>query len=434
MSGPPSCFPVPLSTVSALIDAIDTDTDTDTDTGPAPAPCMRKGEHIMRSLSVRRIFLACAAALWIAPVANAAQIGSAGNVYLAGGDVRIATPVAADLLAAGGRVSVEGDVGADAAVAGGSVDIRAPVSQDLRAAAGSLTIERNVGADLVAAGGTVKIDGAAQVAGAAWLAGRELDVAGRVGKGARLYGDRIVLSGQITGDTSMYGREIVLAPTARIDGNLSYASESALPDSQRAQVSGTITRLEAPPGWEQAETRGNAWSWFHPLFIVSMLICGMLLHLLFPKAVDGVGRAIAQYPMRSVLIGIALLFAVPPVAILFLATVVGLPIGFALLLLYPLSLLLGYLATAFFIGQKIAGALKQTEPAAEPLTSKKQALFLALSLLVLSIALALPFLGGFILILAVVTGLGGWAVWAQSQYGKRKDAGTSPQHLTSGGM
>lgn len=350
-------------------------------------------------------------AVFMMPPATA-ETSAAGNTYLAGGDLRILTPVAADLVAAGGRISVERDVGADAAIAGGAVDIRAPVMQDLRVAAGTVNIQRNVGADLVAAGGTVKIENPVRIAGSAWLAGGDITVDGRIGKEAKIYGNRITLSGQIDGDTRLVGREIVLTPNARIDGNLSYASPNPLPDNQRAQVRGTVTRLETPEGWSAGRARGPALSWFHPLFLVSMLICGMLLYLLFPNAVSGAERAIRQYPLRSLLIGLALLFTVPPVAILFMVTVVGLPIGFTLLLLYPLALLLGYLATAFFVGRQIAMAMKHTEP----LTWKKQTLFLALSLLALSIALAVPFLGGLILILAVVVGIGGWAVWTQMNY------------------
>lgn len=359
--------------------------------------------------------LLCLSVLGMAPAsaAPALETGASGNIYLAGGDLKVVMPVAADLVAAGGRVSIERAVGADAAVAGGAVDIRAPVMQDLRVAAGSANVEGNVGGELVATGGTVRIDSAARIAGPALLAGGEVRVAGNLDQGAKIYGGKIIVSGRITGDTRLYGRDIVLTPEARIEGNLSYASPTELPQAQRAQVSGTVTRLETPEGWHaEAEDNDAWWSWFHPFIFISMLAAGMLLYLLFPNAVTGAQRAIAQYPLRSLLVGLALVFAVPPVAILFMATVIGLPIGLALMLLYPLSLLAGYLATAFFVGHRIAAAVKS----GEPLSFKKQALYLALALLLLGVVFAIPFLGGFLLILNVVAGLGGWAVWLQLQY------------------
>ncbi len=323
------------------------------------------------------------------------------------------TPVAADLMVAGGRISIESDVGADATLAGGAVDIRAPVNEDLRVAAGTVRVERNIGGDLMATGGTISVDSQAHVGGATRLAGGEIIVAGNIDRDAKIHGGKITLSGRIDGDTRLIGQEIVVAPTARFGGNLSYSSPTALPDNLRTQVSGTITRLETTDGW-QVEQRGagRVLSWLHPLFFVSMLVCGTLLYLLFPNAVNGVQRTIGEHPVRSLLIGLAMLFAIPPVTILLMVTVIGLPIGFALLLLYPLALLFGYLATAFFLGRKAALATKH----AEPLSWKKQVLYLGLALLLLSLALAIPFIGPLVLMLAVIIGAGGCAIWAYQQY------------------
>ncbi|HJV50793.1 MAG TPA: polymer-forming cytoskeletal protein [Noviherbaspirillum sp.] len=340
------------------------------------------------------------------------QTSEAGNTYISGSDLVIATPVAADLFAAGGRVSVEREVGADAAVAGGSVTIRAPVRQDLRAAGGHVDIEGNTDGELVAAGGNVRVGEAAVVAGSAWLAGGDVTVAGKIGKGARIYAGNIAISGEIDGDAHLYGQQIKLLPGAIIRGGLFYTSPNELIRDPSAQVLGTLTHEPTPPEWSKEHGPRRAMSWFHPFFVLSMLAAGMLLYVLFPAAALGPQRAIRQYPLRSLLLGLALVFTIPPVAILFMVTVIGLPIGFALLLLYPLSLMLGYLATAFLIGRQVATAAKQPEPA----SLKRYALFLLLALIVLSIAAAIPFLGGIVMIAAVVLGLGGWAVWIQTSY------------------
>lgn len=144
-----------------------------------------------------------------------------------------------------------------------------------------------------------------------------------------------------------------------------------------------------------------------------MLACGMLLYFLFPRAVHGMESTIARHPGRSLLAGLALLFTVPPVAVLCMVTVIGLPIGLALFLLYPLLLLLGYLGTAFFVSRRIAVAVTKQS---EPLGGKKQLLYLAVALLLLSLALAVPFFGGLVLFLAVIVGMGGFAVWTYLHY------------------
>lgn len=355
--------------------------------------------------SIFRISIFCLS-LSSSAISASLQTSEAGNVYVGGDEVHVTTPVVADLLAAGGHISVEREVGADAAVAGGSITIRAPVGQDLRVAGGNVDIEGNTGGELVAAGGKITVRNAATIAGSAWVAGSNVTIAGKVGKGARIYANHVTISGEINGDTHLSGRQITLIPGTKINGNLFYASQNALPQDPSIQVQGTITREPTPLAWNKRHDERGLLSWFHPVFILSMLMAGSLLYALFPNAANRAQQAIRDYPGRSLLLGLALLFTIPPAAILCIVTVIGIPIGFSLLLLYPLSLMLSYLVTAFFIGGKIAAVAKQPEP----VTWKQRTLFLGLALIGLSLAATIPILGGLMVIVALIAGLGGWAV------------------------
>jgi cytoskeletal protein CcmA (bactofilin family) len=339
-----------------------------------------------------------------------------GNAYMAGGNLTIGQATARDLIAGGGRISVEGEVGADAALAGGTVDIRSPVAEDLRVVGGTVNIQSDVGADLVAAAGSLTVTQAARIGGPAWLAGGNVTMAGSVGNGARIYGNTVTIAGRIVGNTLLAGQQITLTPTARIEGNLSYASPTAIPADQHTQVSGTVMRLETPEGWRAPRTEMPGWRWFRPVGFFSMLFSGMLLYALFPNAVLGTERAIAQYPLRSLLAGFALLFAVPPVAVLFMLTLIGLPVGLTLLLLYPLALVLGYFGAAFFLSRAIAIALKKDVDAP---SWKRKLVFLALALLLLMLVMWIPFAGFVVLAFAVIFGMGGWGVWAHLSYTTR---------------
>lgn len=341
------------------------------------------------------------------------RTGDAENMYLGGGELKVATPVFGDLLAAGGRVSIEREVGADAAVAGGAVDVLAPIGQDLRVAAGTVNIDRNVGGELVAVGGKISVADSATIAGSAWLAGSDVSLAGKVGEDAKVFGTRIVLSGEIGGDAQLYGQDIRLLAGTKINGNLSYASPHPLFLDPSAQVLGTVMHRPMPRHWNGAHDGTYALAWLHPVFVLSMLATGTLLFWLLPNAIRGVERALREYPLRSLLTGLALLFAVPPVAVLFMVTVIGIPLGLSLLMLYPLMLLLGYLAAAFFIGRRAADAMKQPQQ----LGVGRQALFLALALIMLNLIVLIPFLGGMVVFALLATGIGSWAVWLRIRYG-----------------
>ena len=346
------------------------------------------------------------------PGASADGVGSAqshtGNRYIGGGEVSLDQAVTADLYAAGGKVMVAQPVAADAVLAGGQVDVSAPIGQDLRATGGKVSINANVGGDLVAAAGNLVIGKGSRIGGDMFAAGGDVRFAGVVMGAAKLTGGKVAVAGEIRGDTVLRGEEIVLEPGARIGGNLTYASSKPLSGQETALVAGSVTRESASPNW--APRTGG--SWFHPVFFISMLACGSLLFILFPNAVSGTQQTMQQTPLRSLLVGIALLCTVPPVAVLFMVTIIGIPVGFTLLMLYPMLLLLGYLGAAFFVSRTTAGAIHQDKRSGRGW----QIVFLAMGLALMTLAGKIPFLGGLLVFLAVVTGVGGWAQWLYRRY------------------
>jgi hypothetical protein len=102
--------------------------------------------------------------------ANAAQFLSGGevrvdqptsNLYVAGDEVIINTPIQKDLVAAGGRLDITGSVERNAIVAGGQVNINTDrIGASLRVAGGQVNITGIINEDLVVAGGQVNITGA----------------------------------------------------------------------------------------------------------------------------------------------------------------------------------------------------------------------------------------------------------------------------------
>ncbi|NEX62372.1 polymer-forming cytoskeletal protein [Noviherbaspirillum galbum] len=340
-----------------------------------------------------------------------------GNAYHASGEVRMTESVPGDLYAVGGRVMLLAPVGEDVAIAGGSVRIDGDVGQDLRVAGGSVDVTGKVGGDLVASGGQVRVGKESVVKGEAALAGGEVTMAGTLERGARIYANRIVIDGPVRGKTELYAQEITFAPGARIDGDLHYASRRPLAADARGKVSGSIVQEEEPRAWEErAHRRAGG---FHPFFILSMFACGMLLQAVFPNAIAGVRQSMTSAPLKSIGIGLALLFTLPPLGVLLLVTLVGIPLGLGVFALYPLLLLLGYLAAAFFLGGLLARMMH-----AEALADRRrQVLFFALALLVLGLVGTIPVVGWLVVFIALLEGIGGWASWTLQRYRAARTSG-----------
>jgi len=356
--------------------------------------------------------------------ASAAHTTSAGNLYAGGADLTITTPVTGDLVAAGGRISLEAPVGGDAALAGGSVDVRAPIAQDLRVTGGTVHIGANIGGEVSAAAGTLTLRPNTRIGGDAMLSGNTIVMNGDIVGNATIYGRSVALGGTLHGNVRIEAQDIQLGPDARILGNLVYASPEPLPAASLAQIGGVV--VHAPPaarsGWSSPGiSAGWLVSLFSPFFVFGMLIAGLLVLLLFPKASAGARDALARHPVRSLLAGLALLFATPPVAVLFMATIIGIPIGFSLLALYPLLLLFGYLCVAFFVSHRASSTRSRGSDVGRQAPSFGwQALFLLLALILLQIVWLLPVIGVVVIFLATVMGCGAWGVWLYERYSARK--------------
>jgi hypothetical protein len=102
--------------------------------------------------------------------------------------------------------------------------------------------------------------------------------------------------------------------------------------------------------------------------------------------------------------GAIALFVTPLAAIVVCATVVGLPLGIITLLLWGILLYLSQIPVSLFIGHAILGRNK-------PLESKGYMIgCLALGLLLLTLARAIPFVGFFVALATALFGLGAFVV------------------------
>jgi hypothetical protein len=114
---------------------------------------------------------------------------------------------------------------------------------------------------------------------------------------------------------------------------------------------------------------------------------------------------LAQRPLASLLIGIGLLFALPPLVIVLVATVIGIPLAVVLLAAYLLLLPIGYLTSALGIGDRILWAIS----ASRLERPGWRVVFLAIALVLLALVMWVPFAGIFIVLLAFLFGIGAWA-------------------------
>jgi len=147
-------------------------------------------------------------------------------------------------------------------------------------------------------------------------------------------------------------------------------------------------------------------------YTVSTLILGLILLALFPRALEAAAVAALAKVGSSIGWGLALFFGLPLLGILLLVTVVGIPLGIAVLLALWLVYTIGYTAALVVVGR---GVVK--------LPRSRFLAFLAGWGIMRLLAL-IPFLGGVLWFAGAVYGLG--ALAAASSGTRRERAAVPP--------
>jgi cytoskeletal protein CcmA (bactofilin family) len=340
----------------------------------------------------------------------------ASDLYAFGGGVDVAADVNGDLIAGGGRVVVSHTVQGDLIVGAGSVTVGGLIERSVRAAGGAVTIAGRIGRNVNVAGGTITIAPEAVIGGSARLLGGELRIAGSIARKLRAAGAVVVLAGAVAGNVELVGQEIEVLPTARIKGNLTYWSPRAARIDPKAVIGGRVIHNLPELPSRIARTGTALITISRALFMVGLTVIAIALFLIFPGFTVLASRTIGSDPFKSLGMGLVLFAAIPVAAILSMITILGIPLGLIIIVGYSISLLVGFVLAAFYLGDVGAQAF-MAKGARKRLA---RVLFLVIALVVLLLARQIPFFGGLLIVLAVLLGLGAmslhtWRQWEDSE-------------------
>jgi hypothetical protein len=331
-----------------------------------------------------------------------------GNDRLAaGGTVRIDKPVAGDLLAAGGEVEQATTVAGDALISGGHIVVSKKVGQSLYAAAGKLFINDTVTRNARVVGGDVQFSPISEVGGNVSAAGGQVSLNGNVKGYVVVAGGRVFIDAIIGGDVEAASGQVELGPNARIAGKFRYASREPLIRDPLSQLNGGVESFEPRGGWpvpanvEHNMGRRGGWVWTAGLLLVAAVLITLL-----PNFYANVADTLKTHPGKSALIGFVTLICVPIAALLFLITIIGVPLGLLVIAVYLTLLLVGYVSTGISMGDWALHKVKSDKAGSTVwrITSA------VVGVLVVSLLARIPWVGGWVVFVALLVGLGALAV------------------------
>jgi cytoskeletal protein CcmA (bactofilin family) len=223
------------------------------------------------------------------------------------------------------------------------------------------------------------------------VASGDVRIAGRSDGDVVVFSGDALVSGRIDGDLVVASGQARLLPSAFVSGDVNYGDERPIV-SGRAIVRGEVTEKNWGDSIDFLPFALGIGFWL--LMSGSAVLLGCLLLLIAPRAADAIYERSRERIGPLIAIGIAVTICLPLAAVVAAVTVVGIPLGFAILLaLLPLAAV-AYVTAAWALGRRIV-----KEPRNRFLS------FLA-GLGILRLLALVPILGGFAGIAAVVFGFG----------------------------
>lgn len=379
------------------------------------------------------VMIGSAAAYTLATGDETVTIGANGkaiddNVYSAGEDVRVTSPVNGDLMVFGGEVDVRAPVSGDILIGGGQVAIHDNVGGDVRIGGGNVDIMGNVSGEVVALGGEIHVGPAAVINGELIAFCGELKMDGIVLGDLTANAGDVRLDGKALANATVNAGKFHISRDAIIGGNLVYSMDNEPGNLDRVQ--GSVERVEQldeelPFDLEEGEFARNlpfvggiiaigAMVLFLVAiaFVVASLALGLAVVHWGGTFLDRTSEAIMDEPLYTGAIGFGVLVGVPIGLILLLFTIIGIPISLFGGVLYVIALFLTTVVVSMFIGE-------QTMPA-----QNRYFQFLV-GWLLYTAARWLPIMGEWVTFLGIIIGLGAMTTvaltWGQGNGAEDED-------------
>lgn len=263
-------------------------------------------------------------------------------------------------------------------------------------AGNDVTISNHIVKDAFAAGSTVVITEDANIGRDLYAAGSSVTINGNISNNAFVGGTVITLKDvTIDGNLNVACDTLVIEGVVSINGTLSINESATIENENNLMVTNKNIYKD------NDNVDFNVTNIFVELLIsiASIMLLGFIINAMFPKAYEKVlDELSANKIFKNIGIGLLTLIIVPIVTIILLCTIVGVRLGFVLLLIYILLLLLAILFASVLVGNLVLTKLFKGED--------NSYLSIAIGIIVLKLVGLIPVLGGLVYFLALLYGIG----------------------------
>jgi len=311
--------------------------------------------------SLIKIFLALLlvvlpAAAWAADIQSGNSVSineTKKDLYLFTQNAYVNSPIQGDLAIFAADASVEKEVENSAMIFAGTARLKDTVGHHVRVFAGNVNLDAGVGGDAILFGSTVATADQSKIEGDLIAGGNQVSVSGQVGGQSRIYANSATLNGRFNGDVEVHGGTLNITQDTEIKGTLKYYAPKEATVAEGAK----LNKVE----WHKTEAaaRGiyalkNTAGWTSLVIsLVSLMVLAIIVLYLIPTFTDTTVREAIHAPFKNFWLGLAFAIVTPIVALLLLASIIGLALASGLISAYATIILVAQAFAAIYTGTLI---------------------------------------------------------------------------------
>jgi cytoskeletal protein CcmA (bactofilin family) len=332
-----------------------------------------------------------------------------GNLYAAGASVTVEGQVTGDVICAGQSINISGQVAGDVICAGQTINLSGTVGGNLRTVGNSINLSGKIGRNVMAFGASILSAASSSIGWDMLAVGAFGQIAGNIGRD--LYGTlgQATLSGQIGKNVNLhFGQQnkkadqtaLTVAGTAVINGDLKYTSDKNAVVENGAVIKGQTTHNLPAVVVKKSNFANLGWWWGNLIAVFSALVIGLVLINFWREQIIKITDLMLARVNSAFGWGILVLLLTPIIALILLATIIGIPLSLILMALWLIALYLSKIFVGILVGRSLLSNF---------FSQHKESLILSMvaGIVVVYLIFALPFIGRLMSLLAMLWGLGG---------------------------
>lgn len=340
-----------------------------------------------------------------------------GDLFAAGGRIRIEGTVEGDVIAAGGGVEITGRVMGDVISSSGELRVTGQVDGNIRSYGGNISLKGTVGRNVMVFGGEVIVDRDAKIGGSLTSFCGEQTIDGHLGRDLLAFAGEVTITGNIGGGARIKGGELHIDSSAQVDGPIDFQGDKPAEVSPHAKLASPVHYEKLRHGPDYSSWRYYMWQ---VIWAAAYILFGLVLFALMPQFS---AEAVVSTERYGASAGLAVLagFGVPIAAFIACITVVGLFVGLSTMALWWGSLHFGLVISGAVVGRWLMGRTNELWP----LIGR-----MAVGVVIVRVCTTIPHVGGLLKYVAAFWGLGGIALAIYKRFQPVISAGGSPMPYT----